>query len=42
MMIRGRHRGLPYQIDRAIMLPAERDLNEQDSIPTSVELKKAV
>lgn len=24
MMIRGRHRGLPYQLDRAIMLPDER------------------
>lgn len=24
MMIRGRHRGLPYQLDRAILLPSER------------------
>jgi Trk-type K+ transport system membrane component len=24
MMIRGRHRGLPYELDRAIMLPDER------------------
>jgi Trk-type K+ transport system membrane component len=24
MMIRGRHRGLPYQLDRAILLPDER------------------
>lgn len=24
MMIRGRHRGLPYQLDRAVMLPGER------------------
>ncbi|KAL4876968.1 cation transport protein-domain-containing protein [Aspergillus karnatakaensis] len=24
MMIRGRHRGLPYQLDRAVMLPTER------------------
>lgn len=23
MMIRGRHRGLPYTLDRAIMLPGE-------------------
>jgi potassium uptake Trk family protein len=30
MMIRGRHRGLPYQLDRAIMLPNERD-NENGS-----------
>lgn len=25
MMIRGRHRGLPYALDRAIMLPGEND-----------------
>lgn len=24
MMIRGRHRGLPYKLDRAIVLPSER------------------
>lgn len=24
MMIRGRHRGLPYALDRAIMLPSDR------------------
>lgn len=24
MMIRGRHRGLPYALDRAIMLPNDR------------------
>lgn len=23
-MIRGRHRGLPYKLDRAIVLPGER------------------
>lgn len=23
MMIRGRHRGLPYKLDRAIVLPSE-------------------
>lgn len=28
MMIRGRHRGLPYALDRAITLPNER--NEDD------------
>jgi hypothetical protein len=28
MMIRGRHRGLPYQLDRAIMLPGR--MNERD------------
>lgn len=26
MMIRGRHRGLPYELDRSIMLPDERNL----------------
>ena len=25
MMIRGRHRGLPYALDRAIMLPGDRE-----------------
>ncbi|KAI2787227.1 Low-affinity potassium transport protein [Penicillium oxalicum] len=25
MMIRGRHRGLPYKLDRAVVLPSERD-----------------
>lgn len=27
MMIRGRHRGLPYKIDRAIILPGEQFLD---------------
>lgn len=27
MMIRGRHRGLPYALDRAITLPSERAEN---------------
>jgi hypothetical protein len=31
MMIRGRHRGLPYQLDRAIMLPGERDHEHEGS-----------
>ncbi|PTD02476.1 High-affinity potassium transport protein, partial [Fusarium culmorum] len=30
MMIRGRHRGLPYGIDRAIELPSERLVNDED------------
>jgi hypothetical protein len=30
MMIRGRHRGLPYKLDRAIKLPGER-LVEDDT-----------
>ena len=25
MMIRGRHRGLPYAVDRAVLLPGERE-----------------
>ncbi|KAE8348979.1 cation transporter [Aspergillus coremiiformis] len=29
MMIRGRHRGLPYQLDRAILLPRERLVDDQ-------------
>ncbi|KAH7309580.1 cation transport protein-domain-containing protein [Stachybotrys elegans] len=28
-MIRGRHRGLPYQLDRAIMLPGERLVEDE-------------
>jgi hypothetical protein len=31
MMIRGRHRGLPYQLDPAIMLPSERDSENEVS-----------
>lgn len=30
MMIRGRHRGLPYQLDRAIMLPGRADGEEEE------------
>jgi hypothetical protein len=30
VMLRGRHRGLPVAIDRAVMLPAEFDKREQD------------
>jgi hypothetical protein len=30
MMIRGRHRGLPYQLDRSIMLPSERNNEIED------------
>jgi Trk-type K+ transport system membrane component len=29
MMIRGRHRGLPYALDRAIVLPDEKSLGTQ-------------
>ncbi|KAJ4313384.1 hypothetical protein N0V94_006968 [Neodidymelliopsis sp. IMI 364377] len=28
MMIRGRHRGLPYALDRAITLPSDRDTGQ--------------
>ncbi|KAF7586671.1 low affinity potassium transporter [Aspergillus hancockii] len=39
MMIRGRHRGLPYKLDRAIVLPGERleDHQGRDDIQTSVD-----
>jgi Trk-type K+ transport system membrane component len=30
MMIRGRHRGLPYELDRAVLLPSEK-LHEKES-----------
>lgn len=30
MMIRGRHRGLPYQLDRSILLPSERLVEDDD------------
>lgn len=29
MMIRGKNRGLPYQLDRAIRLPSERLVDDQ-------------
>lgn len=29
MMIRGRHRGLPYALDRAILLPEENLVSEE-------------
>ncbi|PGH05097.1 hypothetical protein GX51_03195 [Blastomyces parvus] len=31
LMLRGRHRGLPYELDRAIILPSERSLTESSS-----------
>jgi hypothetical protein len=31
MMIRGRHRGLPYALDRAITLPSDRTNNEEET-----------
>ncbi|KAF3355767.1 hypothetical protein VdG1_04059 [Verticillium dahliae VDG1] len=42
MMIRGRHRGLPYALDRAITLPSEHTLSDEsssaDQIPKSLSL----
>ncbi|KAJ5806046.1 uncharacterized protein N7503_003648 [Penicillium pulvis] len=42
MMIRGRHRGLPYQIDRAITLPGEHliDHHRDDDTPQERELSE--
>ncbi|PWY95236.1 cation transporter [Aspergillus sclerotioniger CBS 115572] len=37
MMIRGRHRGLPYQLDRAILLPSDR-LVEDDKVETRPDI----
>lgn len=40
MMIRGRHRGLPYKLDRAIVLPGERleeNHRDRDEVQTSVD-----
>jgi hypothetical protein len=31
-MIRGRHRGLPSQLDRAILLPSERLVEDDDHV----------
>lgn len=30
LMVRGRHRGLPYEVDRAIILPGEKRQREED------------
>lgn len=40
MMIRGRHRGLPYKLDRAIVLPSDRledDHPDRNEIQTKVD-----
>lgn len=34
MMIRGRHRMLPYALDRAVMLPSESQLTEGVGVPS--------
>jgi hypothetical protein len=31
MMIRGRHRGLPYAVDRAVILPGDSQRQSQES-----------
>jgi Trk-type K+ transport system membrane component len=38
-MIRGRHRGLPYKLDRAIVLPSDRleDHQGRDEVQTKVD-----
>lgn len=33
MMIRGRHRGLPYGLDRAVLLPSAKRLEQETRIP---------
>lgn len=40
MMIRGRHRGLPYAVDRAVMLPSESSRRDMAG-PISPTVSKA-
>ncbi|KAJ5223227.1 Low-affinity potassium transport protein [Penicillium chermesinum] len=42
MMIRGRHRGLPYKLDRAIVLPGERLIegDAQEDLTSRIQLHK--
>ncbi|KAJ5447982.1 Potassium transport protein high-affinity [Penicillium cf. griseofulvum] len=42
IMIRGRHRGLPYKLDRAIVLPGERleDNQDRDGVQAQQRLKE--
>ncbi|KAG8168998.1 hypothetical protein KVR01_001747 [Diaporthe batatas] len=40
MMLRGRHRGLPYSLDRAIMLPSEQ-LNERGGLSRTTSQQSA-
>ncbi|KLJ13157.1 hypothetical protein EMPG_09428 [Blastomyces silverae] len=35
MMLRGRHRGLPSQLDRAVMLPSDRLVDDDDRVETT-------
>lgn len=41
MMIRGRHRGLPYGLDRAILLPSE-SLNAKEAAAAEAELARGL
>ncbi len=41
MMIRGRHRGLPYGLDRAILLPSE-SLNAREAAAAEAELAREI
>lgn len=41
MMVRGRHRGLPYGLDRAILLPSE-SLNAKEAAAAEIELARGV
>lgn len=41
-MIRGRHRGLPVAIDRAIVLPNEYNNNKNDLGDTKLDLESAL
>lgn len=40
MMIRGRHRSLPYQLDRAIVLPTERLDTEGEEAETRRKIQE--
>ncbi|OAX78132.1 hypothetical protein ACJ72_07563, partial [Emergomyces africanus] len=39
MMIRGRHRGLPSQLDRAVMLPGDRLVDDEDGRTETIQTK---
>lgn len=40
MMIRGRHRGLPYRLDRAILLPNEELGDEGENTLETEDLRR--
>lgn len=43
MMIRGRHRGLPVKLDRAIILPSEKfSMDEENSVEPKKKVNKAL